>query len=326
MSTVAAGRSVVRRRSTPGPMLATLGAPPLGDQWSVEWKFDGQRASVIVTADEVIVFSRNGLDVSGTFPELSSVGAAVGSRSVVLDGEIVALDADGRPSFTRLQRRWPQQRRPRAELLRAVPVRLMAFDVLAVDGRDLTDEPYARRREVLESLMVEESSVVTVPTAFVGVPAPEMLEVARQHHMEGIVAKALNSPYREGRSSWWVKTPVRQTAELVVVAFAGPADRVGALLLAGYDEDGVLVVAGQVGTGFSAVTRRHLFASLQPIQRDSPAAAGAVDGQGWRWVEPRQVGEVAFREYTPGRGLRHASWKGLRDVDPRTARLPPASG
>ncbi|ORB76570.1 DNA ligase, partial [Mycobacterium timonense] len=138
---------------------------------------------MIIAGGEVIVFSRNGSDVSLTFPELSSAAAAVGGRAVVLDGEVVALDADGRPSFTRLQRRWPQQRRPRPELLRAVPVRLMAFDVLAVDGQDLTDEPYERRREVLESLIVEESAVLTVPKAFVGIPAADMLEVARQHQI-----------------------------------------------------------------------------------------------------------------------------------------------
>src|SRR4051794_8953503 len=106
-------------------MLATLGPPPVGDDYAIEWKFDGQRASVLVTDGEVVVFSRNGADVTATFPELSSVSAAVGGRSVVLDGEIVALDRDGRPSFSRLQQRWPQQRRPRPELLRAVPVRLM---------------------------------------------------------------------------------------------------------------------------------------------------------------------------------------------------------
>lgn len=201
-------------------------------------------------------------------------------------------------------------------------MRLMAFDVLAVDGRDLADEPYERRREVLESLVVEESSVLTVPKAFVGVPAADMLGVAREHRMEGIVAKALDSPYREGRSPWWVKTPVRQTAELVVVAFVGPPGRVGALLLAGYDEAGVLEVVGQVGTGFSVPMRRHLFELLQPVERHSPTVAGSGAAQGWRWVEPVYVGEVAFREYTPGRGLRHVSWKGLRDVDSRQARLP----
>ncbi|KMO70763.1 putative DNA ligase-like protein [Mycolicibacterium chlorophenolicum] len=225
-------------------MLATLGPPPSGDRWAVEWKFDGQRANLIVDRGEVVSFSRNGADVSLTFPELALVSQAVGGRAVVLDGEIVALDAQGRPSFTRLQRRWPQNRRPKPDLLRSVPVQLIAFDVLAVDGRDLTDEPYVKRREVLESLIVEESAVVTVPKAFFGVPAADMLEVAAQHHMEGIVSKRVDSPYREGRSPWWVKSPVRQSAELAVVAFAGPPGRVGALLLAGHRDDGALELAG----------------------------------------------------------------------------------
>lgn len=269
-----------------------------------------------------MVFSRNGADVSLTFPELASVSQAVGGRSVVLDGEIVALDAQGRPSFTRLQRRWPQQRRPRPALLREVPVRLMAFDVIAVDGRDLTAEPYVKRREVLESVVVEEAGVLTVPKAFFGVSAADMLEVAAQHAMEGIVSKRVDSPYREGRSPWWVKSPVRQSAELVVVAYAGPPGHVRALLLAGHNEAGILEVAGQVGTGFSAAMRRHLGGLLAPIGRDSASVANDVGAQGWRWVEPLYVGEVAFREYAPGRGLRHASWKGLRDADPTTAALP----
>lgn len=261
-------------------------------------------------------------NVSATFPELSSVSAAVGGRSVVLDGEIVALDRDGRPSFSRLQQRWPQQRRPRPELLRAVPVRLMAFDAISVDGRDLTDEPYERRRAVLESLVVEEPAVLTVPKSFTGVPAADMLDVARQHLMEGIVAKKLGSPYREGRSRWWVKTPVRQTVELVVVAYVGPPGRVTSVLVAGHGAGGQLEVAGQVGTGFSAAMGRHLFELLHAVERLTPAVVNPVVGQGWRWVEPHYVGEVAFREFIPGRGLRHASWKGLRAVDPTLAMLP----
>lgn len=316
-------RSVVRRRATPAPMLATLGPPPAGDQWAVEWKFDGQRASLIVEHGEVVMFSRNGADITRTFPELTSVGQIVAAKSVVLDGEIVALDAQGRPSFARLQRRWPQQRRPGPTLLREVPVRLMAFDVISAGGRDLTGEPYVKRREVLESLVSEEPGVLTVPKAFFGVPAADMLEVAREHQMEGIVSKRVDSPYREGRSPWWVKSPVRQTAELALVAFAGPPGRVGALLVAGYRDDGALELVGQVGAGFSAVMRRQLFEALDPLVREVPTVVNPpVEQQGWRWVEPRLVGEVAFREWEPGRGLRHASWKGLRAVDAHGTRLP----
>lgn len=303
-------------------MLATLGPPPTGDQWAVEWKFDGQRATLIADRGEVLIFSRNGADITRTFPELTSVSQVVGARSVVLDGEIVALDTQGRPSFTRLQRRWPQQRRPGPTLLREVPVRLMAFDVISADGRDLTGEPYVKRREALESLMSDEPGVLTVPKAFFGVPAADMLEVAREHQMEGIVSKRVDSPYREGRSPWWVKSPVRQTAELALVAFAGPPGRVGALLVAGYRDDGALELVGQVGTGFSAVMRRQLFEALHPLVCEVPPVVNPGEQQGWRWVTPHHVGEVAFREWAPGRGLRHASWKGLRSVHVSATRLP----
>src|SRR4051812_13890256 len=124
-------------------MLATLGKAPVdGDKLATEWKWDGQRAILIIDGGTTRVLSRNGMDVSRTFPELAGIAEAVGRRSMILDGEIVALDAAGSPSFTRLQRRWPQQRRPDAALLRDVPVRLMSFDVIELDGRSLTERPW----------------------------------------------------------------------------------------------------------------------------------------------------------------------------------------
>lgn len=148
-------------------MLATLGAPPgHADGWAVEWKFDGQRATVHIRDGAVTVFTRNGADVSRTFPELAGVAAAIGDRQAVLDGEIVAVDQTGRPSFTRLQRRWPQQRRPGPELLRDVPVRLLAFDLLALDNRDITRHEYGQRRDLLDALMVvDKSPVLTISAA-----------------------------------------------------------------------------------------------------------------------------------------------------------------
>jgi bifunctional non-homologous end joining protein LigD len=202
-------RTGAARHPALGPMVATLGAPPSGGGNAVEWKFDGQRATVVVE-DAVTIFSRNGADVSRTFPELAGVAAAIGERQAVLDGEIVAVDEAGRPSFTLLQRRWPQQRRPRLELLREVPVRLLAFDLLSLDGRDVTSYPYGQRRELLDALMViEKSPVLTVPPALVDVSPADMLEVASAHSMEGIVAKRLDSPYRPGRTTLWIKSPVR---------------------------------------------------------------------------------------------------------------------
>lgn len=119
------------QRTAPAPMLATLGkAPASGENVATEIKWDGQRAIVAIDGETTRVWSRNGADITRTFPELAGVAEAVGGRPMILDGEIVALDAHGRPSFTRLQRRWPQQRRPDAALLREVPVRLMGFDVI----------------------------------------------------------------------------------------------------------------------------------------------------------------------------------------------------
>ena len=150
-----------------------------GPAWATEWKFDGQRGRVLVD-DTVTVYLRNGADVSRTFPELAGIAAAVGGRSVVLDGEIVAL-ANGRPSFQRVQQRWPQQRHPTSDLIHRVPVRLLAFDVLAVDRRDITSWPYQQRRDLLDGLMVVETSKsLTVPRFWVDVSPAEMLVIEQQ--------------------------------------------------------------------------------------------------------------------------------------------------
>lgn len=310
-------------------MLATLGTPPDEDGYAVEVKFDGQRATVIVADGTVTVFSRNGLDVSTCFPELSRVAAAVGDRHVVLDGEIVAVDTSGRPSFTRLQRRWPQQRRPSAQLLREVPVRLLGFDVMQIDGRDITKTPYGQRRELLDNLMVmDKSPVLTMPRAMVGVAPADALKAAATHGMEGIVAKALDSPYRPGvRSRCWVKTPYRATAELIVAGYwsaRGPGARncIGALLVAGHNEAGDLVACGQVGAGFSDSTRRRLYAQLHPTRRPTAPVSNPIEVPGVRWVQPRLVVEVAYREYVEDRWLRHPSFKGERAADPGHVRLP----
>ncbi|WP_306460743.1 MULTISPECIES: non-homologous end-joining DNA ligase [Mycobacterium] len=311
------------------PMLATLGTPPRrADGWAVEWKFDGQRATVHVQHGAVTVFTRHGADVSRTFPELAGVAAAIGDRQAVLDGEIVAVDHTGRPSFTRLQRRWPQQRRPHPELLREVPVRLLAFDLLALDNRSLTTQAYIQRRELLDALMVvDKSPTLTIPRALTAVVPADMLDVAARHQMEGIVAKRLDAPYRPGRTTQWIKSLVRPTCELIIVGYchaAGPGGRtsIGSLLLAGHNDDGDLIVVGQVGTGFSDTTRRYLYAMLHPITRTATPAANPVEAHGVSWVEPELVCEVAYREYVAHRWLRHASFKGLRNTDPAHIRIP----
>ena len=307
-------------------MLATLGRPPDGNDFAVEVKYDGQRGLIVVDDDGLAIFTRNGADVSRTFPELAGIRTAIGGRRVILDGEIVAVGSDGSPSFTRLQRRWPQQRRPGAELVREVPTRFLAFDVLSVDGSAVTGEPYGRRREILDGIMVVETSpTMTVPRHWVDVAPAEMLEVCAANAMEGIVAKHLDSPYRPGRSPLWVKSMVRATAELAIVGHIdsrAAGGSVSALLVAGYDDSGDLVLIGQVGTGMSQRERRRLFELLDPIETPHAPVRNPSTEAGVRWVTPRYIGEIAYREYTPGQWLRHPSWKGLRDATLADARVP----
>jgi bifunctional non-homologous end joining protein LigD len=302
----------------PDPMLATLGTPPAGPGWAVEYKWDGFRARCLIDGSSVKVFSRNAADVSSTFPELASIAAATGQRRLLLDGEIVALDQLGRPSFSRLQQRWPIRRRPTRTLLEQVPVCFFAFDLLVLGDEDFTARTYVERRQALSGLSLNRARPLVVPPYWDDAKPSDMLAAAAENGIEGIVAKRLESQYVSGRSKAWIKSPVRLSCELAVVGWwppSGPvrSERIGALLLAGRRSDGQLTIVGQVGSGLSDAERRRLYALLAPLAITSPPVRDAPTLGGVHWVKPRYVGEVAFREYTPHRGLRHASWKGLRE-------------
>lgn len=297
-------------------MLATLGPAPEGAGWAIELKWDGQRAIATVHADAVRLFSRNGNDISRSFPELRDRLRELG-REVVLDGEIVALDRGGRPSFSRLQRRMHVQR-PTPALVGAVPATFYVFDLLELDGARMTAATYLERRAALEGLETA-APRIQVPPFWTDVDGPTMLALARQHGLEGIVAKRLDSTYRPGRSPAWVKTPLRRTTEGIVVAWVpgsgGHRNSVGSLILGAHDDSGSLVYLGHVGTGFSDSYRRALREQLATIERPtSPLSVAAPTRviRGVHWVEPLLVCEVEYREYTGG-SLRHPSWKGLRD-------------
>ena len=303
----------------PAPMLATLGEPPAGEGWAFEMKWDGQRAVTDAHSGGVRMFSRNGNDITGAFPELiGPIGEAVDDHDVVLDGEIVALDSKGRPSFSRLQRRM-HVIRPTVQLRNDFPVTYYVFDVLALDGEPTTALPYLERRQLLDSLGMS-GRRVQVPPFWTGVDGDRMLELAREHHLEGVVAKRVDSTYRPGRRApAWIKTPLRKNTEAIIVGWvdgSGAArNGVGSLLLGAYDDDGALKYIGHVGTGFTAALRRSLRQQLAPLERPaSPLAAPPPnrDARGAHWVSPELVGDVEYREYTGG-SLRHPSWKGLRD-------------
>ena len=228
--------------SPPTPMLASLGQPPAGDGWAFEMKWDGQRAIAMTRGGQCRLFSRNRNDITATFPELpTAVLDALRGRDAIIDCEIVALDSKGRPSFSRLQRRMHVQK-PTTELREGFPVVFYVFDVLEVDGESTTSLPYVDRRATLDSL-VEAGPRIQVPPYWTDVDGRQMLDVATEHGLEGVVAKRADSTYLPGRHSpTWTKTPLRNNTEVVPIGWvdgAGTASGgIGGLLIGAYGPTG----------------------------------------------------------------------------------------
>lgn len=304
------------------PMLATRGNPSelpdlRPEEWAFEMKWDGMRAIVALDGDEIRVRSRSGADVTARYPELAGIGAAVAAESSVLDGEIVALDRKGAPSFARLQQRMGLTGAGEiARARRAVPVSFMVFDVLEVNGRDATSLPYRQRRELLGDMLGSTAGApLAFPPAFEG-DVEDAIAASRELGLEGVVAKSLESPYRSGvRSADWLKFPLIETAEAVVIGWresAADADGLASLLLA-TPGDGALRYAGRVGTGFSTRDRRDIRRRLERMERKTaPAEVPAADRRDAHWVTPRLIGEVAYRTRTDDGRFRHATWRGWR--------------
>ncbi|GAA0805090.1 hypothetical protein Sya03_23520 [Spirilliplanes yamanashiensis] len=308
-------------------MLATAGPAPRGPGWAYEFKWDGVRAVVHLLGGRVQAFSRNDRDITASYPELAEVAALLAGHDAVLDGEIVALDAAGRPSFAQLQRRM-HVHDPAASLVAQVPVRYYVFDLMHLDGEDLTGLPYRRRRELLDALGPA-GDVVQVPEVFAGADPAAVTAAAAARGLEGVVAKRLDAVYRPGqRSPSWVKVPFSHHQEVVVAGWKPGTGRragtIGSLVLAVTGPDGTLSFAGGVGTGFTDAMLRDLQRQLGPLERRSaPLVVPREHARGVRWVEPVLVGEVAYRNWTPDGRLRHPSWRGLRpDRTPAEARRP----
>jgi bifunctional non-homologous end joining protein LigD len=276
------------------------------------------RAVVHVEGGRPTAWSRNDIDITDTYPELRAMAESMGSTRAVLDGELVALDTVGRPSFELLQPRMHVTGEARIRRLTvSVPVTYFVFDVLHLDGRSTMSAPYRERRPLLDSLELSGPSWRTPPAWFGGGAA--VLEAAREQQLEGVVAKQVDSTYQPGaRSRSWLKIKNLRTQEVVVVGWrpgqGRRADGIGSLLLALPSADG-LRYAGKVGTGFTAATLRDLERRLGPLSRDSSPMAGdapRADVRDAHWVEPRLVGEVRFTEWTRDGRLRHPAWRGLR--------------
>lgn len=301
------------------PMLATAGslADLDAEGWAAEMKWDGVRAVVHLRHSAVRVFGRSGRETTEQYPELAAVADLVHASAAVLDGEIVALDAQGRPNFGLLQPRMQATGAQVAAARRRQGVHVMFFDVLAMDGHDLTGFPYHQRRGLLEEL-VSPAPRVQVPPAFL-TDVQAALRASEEQGLEGIVAKRFESTYRPGqRSPAWVKVRHSHTQEVVVAGWRpGRGSRsgaVGSLLLAVPGDDGRWRYAGRVGTGFTQEQARSILAELRRSERPAPAIEGlpAADARDAHWVEPDRVGEVSFANWTADGRLRHPVWRGWR--------------
>lgn len=305
----------------PSPMLASPGkaADIRGKRWVLEGKWDGYRAIAGVHADSrVEIRSRNGKDFTQTFPELAEIADLVPPGTVV-DGEIVALNSGSRPDFGLLQGRGKLTKsREIEQTAKNIPVHLMVFDLLhTAEHGDLTGEPYARRRELLEQL-AESGKHVQVP-GDLGDSLEEAMEVSLELKIEGLVAKRADSPYRAGRRSEdWVKLKHESHADVVIIGWrqgkGGRAKTFGSLLLGMTDDDGELRYAGRVGTGFSDVELTDLRGQLEKLVRKTAPVddVPAEDSPDATWVTPKLSAEVRHSGVTRDNRLRHPTWRGVR--------------
>lgn len=301
------------------PMLAVPAAtlPHDDARWASEMKWDGMRALLTVEGGRVHAVSRQGNDATSRFPELAALGRALGSTEVVLDGEIVVLGADGRPSFERLQPRMQAgSERAVRRLVESDPAVVMLFDVLWLDGHATTALPYSERRRLLERLALAGPAWQTPPST-VGRSA-EVMATAAELGFEGIVLKRLDSPYLPGRrSDAWRKLKVAARQELVVGGWlpgkGGLAGRLGSLLVGYHDERGTLRYAGRVGSGITDATRDLLERRVHRLHRKTSPFVDVPRLPDPRWVTPALVVEVAFHEWTSAGILRAPRLEGLRD-------------
>lgn len=302
------------------PMLATSGTIGLltTGEWALEWKWDGIRVLARADGGGIRLLSRRGNDVTDTYPELSGLPRVLRGDALV-DGEVVALDDEGRPSFERMQQRMNLARPREIErVMSAVPVRLLLFDVLEIAGSSVMSEPYRRRRELLERLVRPRRGIpIEVPAAASGSPT-EALEESRRLGLEGLVAKRRESRYVPGaRSEDWVKLKLTRTQEIVVGGYRkGSGTRTGRIrsLLVGIPGDHGLEYAGRVGSGFREVELDRLLERLGPLEQSSPPFLDvpALDARDAVWVRPELVGEIEFGEWTSTGVARHPRWRGLR--------------
>jgi bifunctional non-homologous end joining protein LigD len=285
---------------------------PDGDEWLHEQKFDGYRILAEMDGRKLRLLSRRFNDWTAQFPTVVDAVAALPVKSVLLDGEVCVVMPDGRTSFQALQNAFGR---------RDANIVYFVFDVLAIDGEDLTKLSLEARKQRLAKLVGKKQGVIRYSDHVIGNGAA-FFELACKKGLEGIVSKKRDAPYAPGRGKSWLKTKCTLRQEFVIGGYTDPEGartHIGALLV-GYHEGGKLVYGGKVGTGFGMKDLVEIKRALSPLETTkspfTPEPSRAWTGPNRHWVSPVLVAEVVFSEWTNDGRLRHPSFQGLRADKP----------
>jgi bifunctional non-homologous end joining protein LigD len=319
------------------PMLATLVDKPFDDdEWLFEIKWDGYRAVAFLQDGKVRLVSRNQNDLTAEYPELKDLAKNVRAHTAILDGEIVALDDQGRASFSLMQQRSGFREPGRRGARNAsIPILYYAFDLLYLDGYSLFKVELEKRKELLAGILAA-GDILRYSDHHLG-QGTALFQAAAGKQLEGIVAKRRRSWYIQKRSREWLKMKITQRQECVIGGYTDPKgsrEHFGSVILGLYDEERRLIHVGQAGSGFTQQTHADMWRRLQKLKTSRNPFHGQVQtGRGMHWVKPELVAEIKFTEWThetEGGGLKMRApvYEGLRSdkrprecvfVEPRSA-------
>ena len=309
------------------PQLARLvDRPPAGDAWGHEMKLDGYRIQARLEGGKVALLTRSGLDWAAKFPETAGAFGTLAKQHAYIDGELCALDADGVPSFSALQSAIAEKR--------TGALVYFAFDLIFLGGDDLRPSPLVERKERLERLLSRHATDRVRYVEHVVGQGAAFLEAACKLHLEGVVSKQLDAPYKPGEAGrgTWTKTKCLNSAEFVIVGFSDPEGArpyLGSLLLGYHDEAGRLRYAGRAGSGMSMAELERVYRKLKPlIVKAMPLAEKPPRGSPFgrplnlsrvHWVKPVLVAQVNFLTWTGDGLLRQVTYQGLREDKPASS-------
>jgi bifunctional non-homologous end joining protein LigD len=276
---------------------------PTGGGWLYEIKFDGYRCQLHLKTGKAKAYSRNGNDFTRDFAPVCAAAERIKAKSLIIDGEVIVPDADGRPDFSALR-----------SAIGKDPDRLLfyAFDLLYLDGLDIRNAPLIDRRSVLAHLVATLRGGRILLSETIDEPGETLMQRACAMNLEGIVAKRADAPYRAGRVDIWQKIKCVQTLPFPIIGYVPARGTSLAALRLGRRDGEQLIYVGKAGTGFTAKSASEVRKRLEPLMRKTPPTAKPLRKKDTVWVEPTVEAEIEFRDITSEGMLRHASFKGLK--------------